>query len=84
MSSKIEKAARTLARKRNITLSDIRAFKEAVRTCDKGQKGEALSLIRSAAKERYESAGALEIDPDAIVSISEDDGAYVQAWVWVQ
>jgi hypothetical protein len=41
---------------------------------------------RIAAAEKYEDEGTLEIDPTAIVSISDDgetQGAYVQAWVWV-
>ena len=27
--------------------------------------------------------GVIEIDSDAVVSRGSDDGAYVQAWVWV-
>jgi hypothetical protein len=27
--------------------------------------------------------GELEIDSNAVVSRGDDDGAYVQAWVWV-
>lgn len=27
--------------------------------------------------------GELEVDDNAIVSVSEDGGAYVMAWVWV-
>lgn len=27
--------------------------------------------------------GELEVDPNAIVSVSDDGGAYVAAWVWV-
>lgn len=27
--------------------------------------------------------GVLEVDPDATVSHSDDNGAYVQCWVWV-
>lgn len=38
---------------------------------------------RAAAAEQYEHEGTLEIDPDAPVSLSDDPGAYVQAWVWV-
>src|ERR1017187_5655377 len=38
---------------------------------------------RAAAAEQYEHDGTLEIDVDAPVSLSEDGGAYVQAWVWV-
>ena len=36
-----------------------------------------------AAKKLYERRGAIEVDPDATVSLGEEDGAYVQAWVWV-
>jgi hypothetical protein len=38
--------------------------------------------IREAARYCFESEGFIEIDEDAIVSISEE-GAYVEAWVWV-
>lgn len=41
----------------------------------------------AAAREHYEDAGELEIDDDAVVSISEDQegeqGAYVQVWAYV-
>lgn len=43
-----------------------------------------------AAKDQYHSEGEIEIDDDAVVSLSEDTdyesghrGAYVEAWVWV-
>jgi hypothetical protein len=55
--------------------------------------GDAVNVFaesRTAAELRYvEKAndkardGELEVDPSAIVSISEDGGAYVMAWVWV-
>ena len=36
------------------------------------------------AKNDYRACdGELEIDDNAIVSYGEDNGAYVQAWVWV-
>lgn len=38
---------------------------------------------RSAAEGQHGCDGEVEIDHDAIVSISEDGGAYVQAWVYV-
>jgi hypothetical protein len=34
------------------------------------------------AKRKYHVDGEVEIDDDAVVSHS-DEGAYVQAWVWV-
>jgi len=36
-----------------------------------------------AARKLYGSDGECEIDKGATVSLSEDGGAYVQAWVWV-
>ena len=35
------------------------------------------------AKEQIQSDGALEIDDDSLVSEGDDNGAYVQAWCWV-
>lgn len=39
---------------------------------------------RDAATEKFADEGQIEIDSDALVSYGEDDGAYVQAWVWVE
>lgn len=39
--------------------------------------------IRELAMERYSRGGDLEIEPDAIVSEGDDNGAYVLAWKWV-
>lgn len=39
--------------------------------------------IRALASEMHHRDGELEIDPDAIVSEGDDNGAYVAAWVWV-
>ena len=37
---------------------------------------------RRAAKAQQKD-GELEVDDDAVVSMGEDPGAYVQAWIWV-
>lgn len=37
-----------------------------------------------AAKDEYQDEGRIEIDDNAIISKSEDGGAYVMAWVWVE
>jgi hypothetical protein len=47
------------------------------------QLGAVADAYRKAAKELHVHEGTLEIDPGAMVSQSEDGGAYVQAWVWV-
>lgn len=38
---------------------------------------------RQAAKNLHHREGEIEIDNDAVVSKGNDNGAYVQAWVWV-
>lgn len=40
-------------------------------------------LIVQTAAERYEDAGRIEIDAGAAISEGSDNGAFVQAWVWV-
>jgi hypothetical protein len=39
--------------------------------------------IRELADQAHGKDGEVEFDEDAIVSEGEDNGAYVQAWVWV-
>lgn len=40
-------------------------------------------IIRTLAKDEHQEDGRCEIDDDAKVSEDKDNGAYVQAWVWV-
>jgi len=35
------------------------------------------------ARDEYEREGEIEIDDNAKLSEGDDNGAYVQAWVWV-
>lgn len=42
-----------------------------------------LEQYRAAAAEKWEREGSCEIDSGALVSIGDDPGAYVMAWVWV-
>ncbi len=39
--------------------------------------------FRERAKELYHEDGQIEVDADARVALGDDNGAYVQAWVWV-
>lgn len=48
---------------------------------DKNRRTEA--EYRAIARKRYAVDGVLEFDEDAKVSISDDGGAYVQCWRWV-
>jgi hypothetical protein len=52
----------------------------AVVTAFAARQDESLNAYRDAAPTRE---GELEVDDNAIVSVSEDGGAYVMAWVWV-
>jgi hypothetical protein len=38
---------------------------------------------RQVAHALWHSSGTLEVDPHAVVSVSDNHGAYVAAWVWV-
>ncbi len=40
-------------------------------------------IVEMAKEHRLLDEGALEVDDDAVVSEGEDNGAYVQAWLWV-
>ena len=39
--------------------------------------------FRARAKEMYQQEGEIEVDNDALISRGDDEGAYVEAWVWV-
>lgn len=72
-------ALQTLVDTLDLTFSDCVSF-----FCRK-QTPEQNALAAKAAEE-YEEEGTLEIDDNAIVSDStesNEDGAYVMAWVWV-
>lgn len=47
------------------------------------QKSQAAEQFRDMAKKEHVREGALEIDEGAVVSLGDDAGAYVAAWVWV-
>ena len=85
MSSTIEEEARSLvknAHKGMYTDEQILRIMDAVKNCDADPDGKK-ALYRAAAINQYQNDGDLLIDGDAIVSMSEE-GAYIQAWIWVQ
>ncbi len=49
--------------------------------CEQRSPEEAAFL--AAAREHYTSEGDLEFDDNAVVSLSDDNGAYVMGWKWV-
>lgn len=59
------------------------AFAKRVASIFEEQKGQQWKWYRDQAKEQYHRDGETEVDEDACVSVSDDNGAYVQAWVWV-
>lgn len=84
MASTIEIAARKLAKKAArgaYEEKDVLAIIEAVKKCDTPDP--ITDQYRQKAKSIWEDEGQIEIDQNAVVSESEN-GAYVQAWVWVE
>ena len=53
------------------------------KTNTKKESFERENHIIDLAKEQYHREGECEIEDSAIVSEGSDNGAYVQAWVWV-
>ena len=41
------------------------------------------AAYRKVAKEMYQVDGEVEVDDDAVVSEGDENGAYVEAWAWV-
>lgn len=81
MASAIEHAARALVADNGESFNerfDHLAFVIDIANSDKELKEQ----YRTAAYHLHDVAGELEIDDDAIVSLSEE-GAYVQAWRWI-
>lgn len=83
MASRIEICARDWADAHGQAQVDaaLKELREAV--LEAGCWPGAAQKWRQAAKAQYESEGQIEIDEDAVVSLGEDGGAYVAAWVWV-
>jgi len=60
---------------------DALKLKEAIEQAERARTPEETHFF-DLAKEVWDREGETEIDDDAVVSVSEN-GAYVQAWVWV-
>ena len=88
MGSVIESRARELVKQMSSgapcqVLEDLqKSLARAVRDAD--ADGALNEQYRAAAKARWEREGEIEIDDEAAVSIGDDGGAYIQAWVWVR
>jgi hypothetical protein len=53
------------------------------RRIEKTLKEEPDAKLYLAAAKKHQEEGKLEVDGNAVVSIGTDNGAYVQAWIWV-
>lgn len=58
-----------------------RKIKEEILT--KKEQEEREEKIRELARQQHHVDGEVEVDDGGIVSEGDDNGAYVQAWVWV-
>jgi hypothetical protein len=86
MSSTIESTARTFAQAAKTGIysdEQIHALIKAVEEADEDKDGRK-AQFRAAAKRLHEEEGSLEFDEDSVVSVSEDGGAYVQCWKYVE
>ena len=48
------------------------------------EEHEQLQPYVQAAQEHHAREGEIEVDDNALVSLGEDNGAYVQSWLWVE
>lgn len=81
----IQSTARALAAKAKqgaYTDGDVQAVVNAVRACDEENKDQCDGYRKCAQELARE--GEIEVDDDAVVSLSNDGGAYVQTWLWVE
>lgn len=83
MGSMIEATARALVKAAQKN-DDIKALLEQLgRDIDAADEdSEEATAYRNAAQEKAVD-GEIEVDEEAVVSMGDDDGAYVQAWMWV-
>src|SRR5262245_15241049 len=74
-----------------IPVVDLKRIRDAITEAKKldseisehGHDGLSDEWYIAAAREEWEKDGEIKIDDGAVVSRSDDPGAYVQAWVWV-
>ena len=62
---------------------EIEALVDRLKTCRSEQVQPIAEAYRDHASEHLTDDGAVEIDDNALVSLGDDPGAYVMAWVWV-
>lgn len=64
-------------------MDDVKSAMAYITEALGADQDETVDQYREAARTKWEEEGECEIDDLAVVSVSEDGGAYVQAWVWV-
>lgn len=69
---------------RYLTDAVVSLYREVKKTEAQYAQDEAIeNAYRARAFDEHHRDGECEIDDGAVVSLSEDGGAYVQSWVWV-
>ena len=63
-------------------IRSLPAIRAAIKKAEAPRSADDLAVVK-AAQDEWNRDGEIELDDDAIVSWGADDGAYVQAWVWV-
>ncbi|WP_415912503.1 hypothetical protein [Neptuniibacter sp. QD37_11] len=65
-------------------IAKLEASAETV--ADEQQEQDEHAELIKVARDQYKDEGSIEIDNDAFISLSDEskEGAYVQAWVWVE
>ena len=81
----IELVIKTLRRRGRDDGDGIQALADNIQTKldEEKENAEVYAKYRNAAHECFGDEGCLEFDDGAIVSIGDDDGAYVMGWRWV-
>jgi hypothetical protein len=64
-------------------IRDGLTFAEAVLAFHREQDADVLAYIEKAKHHAYVDEGVLEVDDVAVVSVSSEGGAYVQAWLYI-
>lgn len=76
-------ACRTAVKRKKLDPLDMAAFKKLLAEIDDSEKEQSeLHPYRETARGR-QVFGEIEVDDNAVVSLSEDGGAYVGAWMWI-
>ena len=72
-----------MMQKEGMTLDDFILQQEMVISTAQKEHDKLYPYVTAAQKKYISNEGEIEVDDEAVVSAGFDDGAYVQAWVWI-